>query len=174
MELLSRVSIREPESGLGELWEAACKLYREPAVRAGLGFSGPLRDFFSNLIDATPRSQLIERLPALFRLPVTFEADFGVAFTDRWPDPATMATQRLDSSCWQRPPLWLADVKRRLIDLARIGAPQARRPAFIRLLKLNELGILSMSDGRALAQIFWGPTATTPGLPATRGSTITS
>jgi hypothetical protein len=165
MELMSRVCIREPESGLGDLWDLACKLYREPAIRAGLSFEGPLRNLFSNLIEATPNEQLIQQIPAVFRLPVGQEAGFLVSLPDRWPDPATMVTQRFDSSQWQRPPSWAGEVKRRLFSLSRNADPRAKRTAFLRLLRMSELGMLSESDCRQLSRIFWGPAAATLTLP---------
>ena len=67
-----------------------------------------------------------------------------------------MATERFEVVVWQRPPANWAGVKRRLFELVRSSDAHAKRAAFLRLLKLNDLGVLSVSERHVLAQIFWG------------------
>jgi len=165
MELISRACVRETEDQLNESWELACTLYRHPAIRTGLRFDGPLRHFFTSLIESTPETLLLQRLPTLFRLPVAGETDFPVSVADQWPDPATMAAQRFEIAVWQRPPANWAAVKRTLFEVARSSDAHAKRAAFVRLLRLNDLGALSASERDQLAQIFWAPVADGPGLP---------
>ena len=106
MELISRVCVRETAEQLNESWELAFRLYKQPAIRTGVRFDTPLRHFFTNLIESTPKTLLLQKLPSLFRLPVAGEYRFLVSLPDNWPDPATMATQRYEIPVWQRPPAW--------------------------------------------------------------------
>jgi hypothetical protein len=165
VELISRVCVRETDDVLNDSWDLACSLYRQQALRAGLVFDRRIRDFFSNLIASTPNTLLVQRLPSLFRLPVAGESDFPVSLPDRWPDPATMAVERFEDTLWQRPPAKWAEVKQKLFEVARTSNPGAKRVAFFRLLRMNDLGALSASERRQLARIFWAPAADLPGLP---------
>jgi hypothetical protein len=76
-----------------------------------------------------------------------------------------MASQRFKIAVWQRPPANWSTIKQRLLEIARRGDPHAKKAAFFRLLKMNDLGGLSASERRQLSQIFWAPALDLPGLP---------
>jgi hypothetical protein len=166
LELLSRMSIREPESGLDELWELAGRLYKEPVARRGIVLGSHLRDLFTNLSKASPRARLTERLPLLFRLPIGGEAEFPVAHPESWPDPAAIAARCFSGQAWDRPPRGWGDLKSRLFALARGEGAVPRRTAFFRLMHLGNLGGLTHAERVRLAGIFWAGAGEPPSLPA--------
>jgi hypothetical protein len=167
MELLSRVSLRESESSLDDHWRLACRLYKEPAIRADFRFHEHLRDYFRNLVDATPRDQLIRRLPDLVRLPVAGESDFTVPDIGRWPDPALLAARGISERVWERPPRGWRELSTRLLGLARASDGGLKRDAFLRLVALDDLGALTETERRRLGEIFWAPASPHPALPLT-------
>jgi hypothetical protein len=164
VDLLSRVCVREIGAGLEDLWELACRLYKEPAVRSAVGYDSLLRELFESLIRSTPRARLIERLPSLLRLPVAGEGDFRVSFYHRWPDPFILAADRVPSQVWQPVQGW-DEIIGRHFNLASTGVDETKKAAFHRLTQLNDLGALSAVEQQRLADIFWTPAGQTPALP---------
>jgi hypothetical protein len=165
LELLSRVCVREDGVGLNELWDLACRLYREPALRGSLSLPRRLLSLFDNLISTTPRTELAQRLPGLFQLPVVGEQGFQVSLPDDWPDPAAEAARRLRSGTIPRPRGGWGPLKARLFTLVGGNQVATSRAALLRLRSLDYFGVLSAGDRTRLARLFWAPAGDPPTLP---------
>jgi hypothetical protein len=165
VDVLARVCVRDTDEGRDLLWDFACAVYKNPAIRAGVGFDKLVRNLFVNLRDSSTTLQLSQRLPALFRLPIGGEDDFPVFYRDSWPDPAVMTAERLVRPIANNRLAQWRDITRRLFVLVGSSDEILKKAAFYRLGKLYDLGALSASEGKRLGKLFWAPPSEPSSLP---------
>jgi len=170
MELLSRLSIRLSDDRLGDLLDITIKIYEAQKNTPKFNFYEGIGNLFKRITYPVSHNKLLERMDTLLNLPIPTVNQFTVPILEHFPEPFEYiyfeSNFKIPDGYDRRS--WDSAISN-LIQVSRIGSPDARRRSLLRLIRLFKIKGLNDAEIEAFKEALWQKTDPNSHLPINIG-----